>query len=371
MKNKTVYIIAASIIGFSILLRILFSDGSDSQNSKNGQNISKQSSNKISLWNKLTGSGKGEVVRNYTSDDMGRKQLKRYIKEHEQKMKFPDYSMPLSNNDHDLLNPLEFIPVKRVFGEDKDFSYYAKLSSVLLFKGEAISVEFTIISTNPDRDVPIVQMVQAEIVDIDKGQKIRASFDLIQSKSVYKKKEFKKTFQPTGNYSSWGEAMTLKITFQMGSFDRQVIASTFYYADKSAEVIGIDKERVSGPHLVIPVNLKVFSKGLYKISANLFSENSGLPIAHLYGIKECKEGRDKIILKAHATVLREQKDPGPYVLKSMTVIRLSSVKKGQGYGKGGKKTYIIGRHNLSHYSNEPYVNKEEEDKMKKLKELLQ
>jgi hypothetical protein len=365
MKNKRFKIAAAAAVLIVIAL-YFFSSGR-----KESSDIFSSGSGKSdSIEDKIRRLREGDpnAMKDIIEDEKARKNLKEIAKVFENELRFPVYSRPIDTNSHDLLNPHEFIPVQRSFPGNEKLFYDLVLSKQVMIQGEPISATLRV--TSKEETVPDILSVKARLVDEDRGRKTVANFDLKRAESTDKSRIFTAEYTPSGG-TQLSDHMIMVVTFQPVGYSEMTVTAQFTYADPAAKVTGIGNVTVDGAHLVIPVNLETKkSGGDYRVTGNLYSSGTDRPLVNAFGVAPISGSSGTVEIKIHAAALREKGDPGPYILKTLTVDRLPTTKEPMLYGTGQDKEFKIPGHDLKEYSDEAYSNPDDQKKLEMLKNFL-
>ncbi|MBQ4837801.1 hypothetical protein [Pseudoalteromonas luteoviolacea] len=216
-------------------------------------------------------------------------------------LRFAPYSQPLSIHDIDRLEPNRFIPVT-VPNSDLSgtialvlnkyrFTYPEPIE--LQLTGEGITQAKVLVSLVDDRKVLLERELRVE-----QGQAVT-------------KLSAKDTF--IGD-------IQLKVTADVGG-DPIAIVAQAKYVQPSAKLVGLKYIDVQGSDLIIALELDVEDAGIYRVRANLF--DGGKPLAHLVTKSKLANGKQKITLKAHQSVLPNLSND--LKLTTFIVERMSSV----------------------------------------------
>ncbi len=296
---------------------------------------------------------------------------KSILQKYTEELKYPPYSVPLSSDDHSLLNPNFFNALKTPFNYDasSDFSHEVRLSKFRYFEGEPLAITVRTFS-NGDKPLPKVNWVTGKV--FDGGEQIA---DITIPAQDDKNTEKSQTFyiehlleKNPKNLTS--PVLTLFIEISLDNENESKVSVNFEYRYSVARIVGKGSEKVDGPHLLIPVNIETKKPGDYKIVGNLFSATNQDPVSQISGVNPVKGNSGIVTLKVHSSVLKLKNDSGPYLLKNLQVTRLSDSSEVEQYGNAEGKSFTIGRHDLAEYSDEPYVDDDEQLKLEQLKQLL-
>jgi hypothetical protein len=177
---------------------------------------------------------------------------------------------------------------------------------------------------------------------------------------------------PTENEtSSWSPEVNLKVSFKLKDGKKESLTKMFKYIPSVASITAKGQERVDGAQLLIPLELDVERSGSYKITANLFSQTSKKPIAHLVGEESLLESGGTVWLKVSAILLKEQKDPGPYLLQDIIIARIpDSFEEPRMFGDATGRQFEIEGFELNHYSEEEEFDSFEQAKVKRFQQYV-
>ena len=282
-------------------------------------------------------------------------------------IKFPPYSMPLSENSHDLLNPYEFVPTKRPMDNDNKFSFELKVARYVLFHGAPIPIKLTL-QSNQSEPVPEVQSLK---VDLLSGGVAVATIPMVLSSNEAKQKVYSANYQPSSaDAAQWKPELSIRVSVKLQGRQETGLVESFQYIQPVAKVTGIGPEKIEGPNLYIPLLMDTKQAGRYKIEANLFTSN-GSPVSHLVGRASLAAGTGMMPMRVHVVTLKEKQAAGPYVLKDILVQRLPDELGGDSaYGAApADAEYKIKGFALDRYSQEKFSDPVLQEKLKLLEQL--
>ena len=287
--------------------------------------------------------------------------------DYKQLIKFPPYSMPLSENNHDLLNPYEFVPTKRPLDNDNKFSFELHISRYVLFHGAPIPVKLTL-QSNQNEPVPEVQSLK---VDLLSGGVAVATIPMALSTNEAKQKVYSANYQPaSADAAQWKPELSVRVTIKLQGRQETGLVESFQYIQPVAKVTGIGPEKIEGPNLLIPLLMDAKQAGRYKVEANLFTA-AGSPVSHLVGRANLSAGTGTMPMRVHVVTLKEKQAPGPYVLKDILVQRLPDELGGESaYGAApADAEYKIKGFALDRYSQEKFTDPVLQEKLNFLEQL--
>ncbi len=256
-------------------------------------------------------------------------------------LSYPSYSRPLTSADHQLLNPNHFDTVALPLEAGASASLV--LPKYRFSYPEAVVFKLVMAGLSP-------QHVKAELREQQSG-KVLAQADLTAGADAT---EWAHQFDAT---ESWDGAMELVVLFEAEGKTQQ-LQTGLDYSYPVATITGIGSSSSRGADLVIPVNLDVKKAGMYRLRANLFTENKQ-PLAVLTAEEHLTEGSATLDLKAFKQVLQQQ--AGPYWLGTF-VLELRSGMPGEPnrYGDSKEPGFMVDAINFGQLSDEPFVVSDEE-----------
>jgi hypothetical protein len=266
-------------------------------------------------------------------------------------IRFPSYSKPLHNNDWNLLNPRPFVI------KDKPLDVAENLSA-------AIILDHYIVHNNQDLAVKV--RISGELADIQ-IQQVSIYFpagnnpqqDNILSVTAQTSQQIIYSgILPSSSFSEIAEGekrLLAHITFKESQAAK--ISTSFKLSDNKITLSHLGESYIEGPHLMIPAYFDIEEAGLYRLQANLFDQQSQQPISHLNSQFQLSESDSTALIKVHAVTLRAQGFSGPYRLSNINITRNPAHPGDKtGYGASAESSYIINGFDLSHYSDEEYIN---------------
>jgi hypothetical protein len=287
---------------------------------------------------------------------------------YEKSLAYPVYSRLLNADDHSLLHPHQSYPVYKSYLHET-YSAAILLPRYVFFEDSTIPVTLRLQSYEGS-SIPKIVSVQAEIIDQDGEISVR--FDLPSIKSESSEKLFQFDYKPADKeIINWSEEVNLRLTFTTAGGSKNILTKMFKYLPSIASINGKGQENVSGSHLVIPLHIDVEGPGDYKITANLFSQRTGEPVAHL--MEECsiQDFFGTVELKVHSMVLKKKNAPGPYLLKNLVITRIpDSFQEPRMFGDTRESTFEIQGFDLDQYAARPYLNPYEQKKLRKFQKFV-
>ncbi|GAB3526991.1 hypothetical protein [Photobacterium alginatilyticum] len=155
----------------------------------------------------------------------------------------------------------------------------------------------------------------------------------------------------------WPQEIRIKATidFEQGS---DILTTDFNFFVPSALLLSVGAPTSEAADMLIPVQLEVKQSGIYRVRANLYSQQGDV-IAALNGKSKLAEGTEELVLKAHHSVLSGT--DGLYLLKDWVIEKMSGFPgEKASYGISEQDTIPLAPFDLSALSQEPYSPSPEE-----------
>ncbi|MBU2511168.1 hypothetical protein KJ966_07510 [bacterium] len=289
-------------------------------------------------------------------------------KSFERSLEYPLYSRPLFWQDHALLNSNESNTIYRDFNKN---SYTAAiiLPQYVMFRESVVPITFRVVQSK-DKALPEIEYVKGEIIS-GEGT-VTNEFDLQLTASKSSELLYKIDFMPSEtDYSQWSPEVNLKISFKPKGKKKETLTKMFKVVTSIASITDKGQERVEGPNLVIPLDLEVKQPGYYRVTGNLFSRETGQPIAHLIGEEPAVDFNGTIMLKVYSKVLKEKNESGPYLLKDIMITRLpDSFEEPRQFGDASGQQFEIEGFELNLYSEKTVTVEYEQSKLKQFQHFV-
>lgn len=217
-------------------------------------------------------------------DDSIKQAAKQVAKQYQATLSFPPYSQPLTQYDEDRLKPNQFHPVsvpvndqgKRLSLNLAQYRYVfpEKISAVV--EGDNIN-ELTV-----------------RLIDV--GTKKIISERNIAGRHTQYNIEFNGAEDLPRN-------LEIEVKAEIDGNMIPVVAQ-LQYMQASAILTELGQPWANNDKMAIPITLKVFQPGFYRVRANLFSGT--VPLAHLVTKEHLDKGYQQMTLNAHWSVLKDQ-----------------------------------------------------------------
>ncbi len=284
---------------------------------------------------------------------------------YEHSIQFPKYSKPLAVTDWNLLNPQAFIAKDRELDGAKGISAAIVLDRYVVNQEQDLLVKVRV-STGLDTSIK-VEKISVYLAD---NSEQKHTLSLIDASPQKPSKMYSAVLaaQAFSHLPSGEKIMMADISFS----DQQQakVSAVFKLAANDATLTNLGEVYVEDAHLMIPAHFKVEKAGYYRVRANLFDVKSGKPVTHINAAFSLAKGDAMSVLKVHASTLRSQGFAGPYRLTDFNITH-EPAQPGQKtrYGTSEKSAYQVMGFEFSHYSDEPYTNSQNQQRLEFLKKM--
>lgn len=251
-------------------------------------------------------------------------ELKRVATLYEQTTEYPDYSIPLSGNEH-LLNRNKNFPVERNYDRNGNQGAISiNLDSFRYEEGDLVSAEAVIQgSAGFKSDVrKVYATVGEETVSFQ-------AFDMGDDERYYH-----------GSLSTRDLSGELNFKFfvEMHNGDKLLQTVPFEVYSPIGEITGVGGTYVENNELIIPVKVDVDESGYYRLSGNLIHQESGRAVSHLQGKKYLRtSGTSTIELKVYGKHFVDNDLEGDFALKALQLMQQPTVPGPDNKTKWGKE----------------------------------
>jgi hypothetical protein len=256
-----------------------------------------------------------------------------------EQIKLPPYSLPLTENDTQLLKPNSFFA--QVVPLINGGSASIQLDGYRFIYPEKVTVKF------------ILKKIQAYDVKLRLYQESTNSL-LLQSNMLADEQGYRDELNAEEN---WEGPLRIEIEFKSGS-QAQIIQTGFEYNQPIAKITGLGNSYIEKSNLIIPVKLTTVSTGYYRLRANLFDAQHR-PLAALSESIQLPKGEAEIKLRAYKSLI--EKVPTPLWLSTFQLENRSAT-PGQPtrFGHSNQPEFAIDYTGEGKFSAENYEPSEEE-----------
>jgi hypothetical protein len=279
-------------------------------------------------------------------------EMQRVADIYEQRSKYAPYSLYLSAEQTDLINPNQSHESPRAYDIDgESVSVLIKPLKYRFSSGQTIEVDIQIKSSA--EGLKSITKLGLDVMAINsKEQWSMKSVSDVQQEGV---RTIKAEFDSGGELVRFTEenySVVVKADFNGES---SVIQSApIKIVNSIASIIGLGFNRIENNDLIIPINIDADKSGYYQFSASLFDVKSNTAISFLIAKERLSSGSNTLEARVQGLVLRDKGFSGPFRLQGITLVKKSE-RPGmvEEYGIS-EKSYSVDAVDLTDFESIPY-----------------
>jgi len=264
---------------------------------------------------------KSKPVRALSVDEGMQHEMLRVADVYEQRSKYAPYSLYLSSEQTDLINPNQSHESPRAYDIDgQSVSILIKPKNYRFSIGEKVEVDIQIKSSSEGLNT-ISSLGIAVMATRSKEQWPMKTVIDIEEKG---QRSILAEFDPSSELDSFTEedyAIIVKATFNGESPLTQ--SAPIKIVKSIAEITGLGTSRIEGNDLIIPINIDADVSGYYQVSASLFDVISNSAVSFLIAKERLSSGSNTLNAKVQGLVLRDKGFTGPFRLQGITLVKKS------------------------------------------------
>lgn len=296
-------------------------------------------------------------------------EMKRVADIYEQRSQYAPYSLYLSAEQSDLINPNQTHESPRAYDVDgQNISILIKPKNYRFSATEIIDVEVVIqssveglksitqlnvdlMATNSKKRWPL-KIVSRH--DQQGDRRIHAQLDLSSELSGFSAEDY---------------SIAVKMSF-LG--EPPVIQSApIKIVSTIAQVIGLGPNRIENNDLIIPVLIDADASGYYQLTASLFDAASNSAISFLIAKERLSSGSNTLNARVQGLVLRDKGFSGPFRLQGITLVKKSE-RPGMAEEFGlAADSYSVDKVDLNDFESIPYEDPMTEQRLEFMRSIGQ
>lgn len=277
-------------------------------------------------------------------------------------IRFPTYSRPLTEHDWQLLNPRAFVASEIPIEGVPDLRVSVELVQAISDMRTPLPVTVTAVSPTAS--------VASVAVTLHRAGQSTAAMQLQASPANAGVQVFQGVLPPDLLAAAGAGEVILRAELQLASGESVAATAMLELYASAADLAYLGDAYVEGAHLVIPAYFEVFSRGHFRVQANLMDAATGAPVSHVNATFVLSEDAPVGLLKVHAATLRAMAAPGPYLLTDFNIRRSPSWPGDtSGYGSAAQPSYPVAGFALEGYSDEPYVDEQAQQRLQFLEQM--
>lgn len=296
-------------------------------------------------------------------------EMKRVADIYEQRSQYAPYSLYLSAEQSDLINPNQTHESPRAYDVDgQNISILIKPKNYRFSATEIIDVEVVIqssveglksitqldvdlMATNSKKRWPL-KIVSRH--DQQGDRRIHAQLDLSSELSGFSAEDY---------------SIAVKMSF-LG--EPPVIQSApIKVVSTIAQVMGLGANRIENNDLIIPVLIDADASGYYQLTASLFDAASNSAISFLIAKERLSSGSNTLNARVQGLVLRDKGFSGPFRLQGITLVKKSE-RPGMAEEFGlAADSYSVDKVDLNDFESIPYEDPMTEQRLEFMRSIGQ
>ena len=270
-------------------------------------------------------------------------ELKRVAAKYEAQSVYPEYSVPISGNEH-LLERNKNYPVERQYNKNNlEGAVAINMDKFRYEEGDVAEAE-AVVEGNPT----FISSIK-EVYGIVDDKKI--DFSYIDGGDV-------NFYTATIDTSDFSGEKNLKFYIDLHGNDKILQTIPFEVYSPIGKVTGVGSTKIEDNNLIIPVKVSLDKQGFYRISGNLYYKETQRPLTHLQGKKYIRSsGSNTIELKVYGKHFVDNDMVGDFILKDLE-LRRQPTKPGPDtkteYGAPTEEEFEIKGVDPDNFSDTPY-----------------
>lgn len=282
--------------------------------------------------------------------------------------RYPSYATPLHQNDWAQLNPRAFVPRATALKNMPGVTVSVQLDHYIVDRDTDLPVRVVVAPEQGATDIPMVSAVQVQLQKA--GSSPVVALLLGDEMSDGDMQVFSGVLPAAALRAVPAGETVLVARVSFAQAESAVVTAMVKTYESDARLLRVGSTRIDGADLVIPAVFDVKAPGLYRVAANLFAADGKTPVSHLNAEFQLAAGSSTQPLKVHAVTLRAKGDAGPYVLRDIDITRAPDAPgDATGYGSSAADRYDVRGFPLAAYSEEAWVDPENEQRQKFLEKL--
>jgi hypothetical protein len=248
-------------------------------------------------------------------------EMQRVADIYEQRSKYAPYSLYLSSEQTDLINPNQSHESPRAYDIDgESVSILIKPFKYRFSTAQKVEVDIQI-KASAEGLSAITKLETYVMATSSKEQwSMKTVIDIEEKGLRTILAEYDPSFE-LGGVNEEDYTILVKAIF---NGEPPVIQSAPIKIVKSiAEITGVGTSRIEGNDLIIPINITADKSGYYQVSASLFDVTSNTAISFLIAKERLSSGSNTLDAKVQGLVLLDKGFSGPFRLQGITLVKKS------------------------------------------------
>jgi hypothetical protein len=373
IKNNKVLMFTCSVV---IMIAVLFWPADEASLSKSVIEQSKAQLEKTNSQIKITeikdtvASTSAKQALPMLSVEQGMQhEMQRVADIYEQRSQYAPYSLYLSPEQTDLINPNQSHESPRAYDVDgEQISVLIKPRNYRFAKSDKVLADIVIKSSAQGLD-SITQLTLGITSLVSKQ-----SWSMTTSKDIKEKgtRAIVAEFDPSSQLDRFlDEDYSLVVKVDFNGEPGVIQSAPIKIVATVAEVTGISSQSIEDNDLIIPITIKAEKSGYYQFSASLFDVKSNSAISFVIAKQYLNSGLSTMKAKVQGLLLRDKGFSGPFRLQGITLVKKSE-RPGlaEEYGLAAD-SYLVEAVDLNDFESIPYEDPMTEQRLEFMRSIGQ
>ncbi len=296
-------------------------------------------------------------------------EMQRVADIYEQRSKYAPYSLYLSAEQTDLINPNQSHESPRAYDIDgHNVSILIKPKNYRFSLGEIITADIQIKSSVQGLDA--ITKLTVEVMARDK----KAHWPMKKRMDIEQKgqRTLLAEFDPSAELEPMSDAeYSIIVKVEFNGESPVIQSAPIKIVESIAKITGLGRQRIEGNDLIIPINIEADKSGYYQVSGSLFDAPSNSAISFIIAKQRLSSGSNTLDAKVQGLVLRDKGFSGPFRLQGITLVKKSE-RPGMAEEFGlAADSYSVDKVDLNDFESIPYENPMTEQRLEFMRSIGQ
>jgi len=296
-------------------------------------------------------------------------EMQRVADIYEQRSKYAPYSLYLSAEQTDLINPNQSHESPRAYDIDgHNVSILIKPKNYRFSLGEIITADIQIKSSVQGLDA--ITKLTVEVMARDK----KAHWPMKKRMDIEQKgqRTLLAEFDPSAELEPMSDAeYSIIVKVEFNGESPVIQSAPIKIVESIAKITGLGRQRIEGNDLIIPINIEADKSGYYQVSGSLFDAPSNSAISFIIAKQRLSSGSNTLDAKVQGLVLRDKGFSGPFRLQGITLVKKSE-RPGMAEEFGlAADSYSVDKVDLNDFESIPYEDPMTEQRLEFMRSIGQ
>ena len=296
-------------------------------------------------------------------------EMQRVADIYEQRSQYAPYSLFLTAQQTDLINPNQSHESPRAYEVlDETISILIKPRKYRFSTVEHVEVDILITSSVAG----LKNLTKLEAYLRSTQGKQSWPLKILQTNDQQGERSIQASIDLSSELTSFNEKDYSIVVSASFNGDSPVIQSApIQLVTQVARVVGLGVNRIEDNDLIIPINVDVDQAGYYQVSASLFDLATNSAVSYLIAKQRLSSGSNILDARVQGLVLRDKGFSGPFRLQGITLVKKSERPgMAEAYGMAAE-SYEVGKVNLEDFESIPYQDPMTEQRLEFMRSIGQ